>query len=214
MRYGSDHKEKTHKKIVQVASKLFRSKGYAATGVDTVMKRASLTVGGFYAHFKSKENLLKEALEEALIVPRRAYVTGLEKLKNWEWLEAFLSRALSSHHRDHIEEGCPITALVSDFGRASSDLKQVYETEVLRSIELMSARMPMDAALSARQRALATMAVIIGGLNLARAVKSEELSNEILQSCKSLLVPKKPSRTKRERVNARQTNSVSTQRPS
>ena len=191
MRYSTDHRDNTHRKIVQVAARLFRRHGYSGTGVDSIMKQASLTAGGFYSHFRSKEKLLIEALEEALIAPRRAYSSGVEKLFGLSWLEAFLGRSFSSVHRDTPEKGCPLTALVSDFARSSKSLKETYEKEILRSVELLEERMPEFPGFSRKQRTLATVALIIGGINLARAVKNEQFSNEILQSCIAFAMPEK-----------------------
>ena len=65
MPYSPEHKAKTHARIVQVASRLFRRKGYQATGVDQLMSAAGLTRGGFYSHFRNKTQLLIESLELA-----------------------------------------------------------------------------------------------------------------------------------------------------
>ena len=56
MRYGKEHKEETHKKVVEAASRRFRKDGIEATGVVDLMADVGLTHGGFYAHFSSKEN--------------------------------------------------------------------------------------------------------------------------------------------------------------
>ena len=66
MRYPADHKERTHARIVEEASRLFKQGGFTGVGVDSVMKAAGLTPGGFYAHFHSKEVLLAETLPLAL----------------------------------------------------------------------------------------------------------------------------------------------------
>ena len=66
MRYTSDHKKDTRRRIVEAASKGFRRRGVDGVSVSDIMAEAGLTVGGFYRHFESKEDLFQEALEEAM----------------------------------------------------------------------------------------------------------------------------------------------------
>ena len=70
MRYGKEHKEETHRKVVEAASRRFRKDGIEATGVVDLMADVGLTHGGFYAHFSSKETLVKEAIAAASLKSR------------------------------------------------------------------------------------------------------------------------------------------------
>lgn len=65
MRYPEDHKQKTRRRIVEEAARLFRQDGVGATGLQPLMKALGLTHGGFYAHFKSKDDLVETALRHA-----------------------------------------------------------------------------------------------------------------------------------------------------
>src|SRR5579863_4395912 len=65
MGYSKAQKEETHKRIVAIASKRFREKGLAGFGIAELMKEAGLTVGGFYKHFDSRDELVAEALSDA-----------------------------------------------------------------------------------------------------------------------------------------------------
>src|SRR5712671_3353842 len=53
-------------RIVEVAGKLFRERGFDGIGVADLMKAAGLTHGGFYGHFKSKDDLAAEACSRAM----------------------------------------------------------------------------------------------------------------------------------------------------
>ena len=89
MRYRKDHKQQTNQRILRAAGRLFRKQGYAATGVDAVMKSAYLTAGGFYSHFHSKEELLAETLDAVFRGASADRPPELSKLQGQEWLRAF-----------------------------------------------------------------------------------------------------------------------------
>src|SRR5262249_17331392 len=62
MRYDDNHKERTRARVLTEAAAAFRSKGVERVGVAEVMAGAGLTHGGFYAHFKSKDELVAHAV--------------------------------------------------------------------------------------------------------------------------------------------------------
>src|SRR5271166_4690014 len=128
MRYAAGHREQTRARILRAAGKVFRRQGYHAAGVDKVMEEAGLTAGGFYAHFDSKEALLAEALTCAAAGISHRRDIGLAGLPGDEWLDAFLGRYLSMAHRREIEDGCPLTALVSEVARAAKPVQQSFAT--------------------------------------------------------------------------------------
>src|SRR3712207_3437225 len=103
-RYGSQHKTRSRAKIVKAAAGLFRRQGYLGTGIDSVMAKAGLTAGAFYAHFGSKSELFAEALGAATEVSRAALTAGLEGLSPQERFAAVVKRYLSREHRDSKNE--------------------------------------------------------------------------------------------------------------
>ncbi|PWU29752.1 TetR/AcrR family transcriptional regulator, partial [Pseudomonas sp. RW407] len=103
MRYPDDHKAQTRQRIIDEASRRFRSEGVEATGLQTLMKALGLTHGGFYAHFKSKEELVEIALQAAS--DQLAEVAG-ETFREPNALANFIDDYLSEQHRDHPERGC------------------------------------------------------------------------------------------------------------
>jgi AcrR family transcriptional regulator len=66
MRYRPEHKLKTRRQIIESARRLFNRKGFAEVSIDEVMENARLTRGGFYRHFKDKEELYAEAVRHFL----------------------------------------------------------------------------------------------------------------------------------------------------
>ncbi len=188
MRYPADHKERTHARIVETASRLFKQGGYGGVGVDSVMKAAGLTPGGFYAHFPSKEVLLAETLPLALGRMRHWLLRGLEGERGLSWLRQVVRRYLSRTHRDAVAEGCPMPALTPDVARAGAVAQETFETHLRDIVEEFAARMPSTFG-SPRDRALATIALLVGGVMLARAVKDRKLSGQILRACRVLAIP-------------------------
>jgi TetR/AcrR family transcriptional repressor of nem operon len=65
MGYSKAQKAGTHKRIVAIVSKRFREKGLAGFGIAELMKETGLTVGGFYKHFDSRDELVAEAVSSA-----------------------------------------------------------------------------------------------------------------------------------------------------
>src|SRR5271167_3122452 len=113
MRYPADRKQQTSQRILESASSLFRKNGYEATGIDAIMEYAGLTAGAFYAHFRSKEDLLAHSLESAFGESGAQWSRRLENLEGRDWIRKFTSAYLSKAHRDNPDQGCPMPALAS-----------------------------------------------------------------------------------------------------
>jgi TetR/AcrR family transcriptional regulator, transcriptional repressor for nem operon len=186
VRYAADRKEKTRAKILGAAAKVFRREGFHGAGVDEVMAEAGLTAGGFYAHFDSKQALLAEALEHAAAQAGERLVPSTEGLSGREWVEAFLGQYLSSEHCHGVEDGCPLAALVSEVARADEPVKERFEALVRGIVsELASHAMDGDCSRS-DERALAAVAMCVGGLGLARCARDAAYSELILESCRNV----------------------------
>src|SRR5204862_4383924 len=106
MRYPPGHKHRTHQRILDTAARLFRKRGYAATGVDAVMNSAGLTTGGFYAHFRSKQALFAEALELAFQRSRDHWRSRLQGREGPAWVRGPFTSSLSRGHRARAGHGC------------------------------------------------------------------------------------------------------------
>lgn len=182
MRYPSGHKQQTSEKIVRAAGRLFRKRGYEATGVDAVMASVDLTAGGFYSHFRSKEDLLAATLDAIFTEATKERPKALGELKGRAWLQAFVSFYLSEQHRDSPDRGCPMPALAAEVARIGGRPRTVFEQHLQRVVGAIAAQ--FDPNCPNRQHAIASMAICLGGVMLARAVSSGEFSEEILVSCR------------------------------
>src|SRR2546427_7474772 len=134
MRYPPGHKQRTHQRILDTAAGLFRKRGYAATGVDAVMTSAGLTAGGFYAHFRSKQALLAEALELAFQRSRDHWRSRLQGREGPAWVRAHITSYLSQEHRDAAEHGCPMPALGAEIARLSPTSREIFEQHLSRLV--------------------------------------------------------------------------------
>jgi TetR/AcrR family transcriptional repressor of nem operon len=183
MRYPAGHKEQTRAKILRAAGKVFRREGYHAAGVDMVMEEAGLTAGGFYAHFGSKEALLAEALAPAAAEAGALRDKDLEGAPSPAWVEAFVERYLRPSHLIQPEDGCPLPALVSEVARTSGPVKASFEAIICD----LAARLRDQAGESLTEdRALAILALCIGGIGVARSVQNQALAERILAACRDL----------------------------
>jgi TetR/AcrR family transcriptional regulator, transcriptional repressor for nem operon len=181
MRYPRDHKADTRKRILSAAARLFRERGYDGVGVDAIMNEVGLTAGGFYAHFDSKETLFAEAIETALAEGRSARAQQSSALAGMDPLQALIKSYLSRTHRDQIATGCPLPSLTPDVARSGEATRESYEQQFLRYLIAIESMLPEDAE-HKRETALGIAAQCIGGLMIARAVKDEKLSDQILKA--------------------------------
>jgi TetR/AcrR family transcriptional repressor of nem operon len=171
VRYRPEHKQQTRLRILGAAGTLLRRAGVSGASVERVMSRAGLTVGGFYGHFASKRGLVAEALRVLLSRQRAEWLSGLSGLRGDAWLDVFVRRYLSRHHRDLTAEGCPIPAVLSELPRAGVPARRAIEEELTVLVTEIEHRAAEGPSAEARARALGTLALCFGGLALSRAVQ-------------------------------------------
>lgn len=179
MRYDKGHSDLTRQRIVDVASRQFRQDGVAATGLAGIMSDAGLTNGAFYTHFGSKEDLVREVLFNALGKREETLRTAL---KGGAGLEAAIRDYLSPRHRDNPGGGCPTAALVAEISRHPKATRDAFTGKISEFIPLIAARLRAGTASERRRNAVAIYGMMVGTLQLARAVNDKRLSDEILES--------------------------------
>jgi TetR/AcrR family transcriptional repressor of nem operon len=181
MGYSKSDKAETHRRIVKVAAKRFRERGLEGIGVADVMKEAGVTVGGFYKHFGSRDELVVEAL-----------ATAFKDLDVWEEHTPDLAHGIQNYlteaHRDAPGTGCAMGALLGDMTRGSKSARALYTERVKRSLAFFSALLPTSQRPDKRRRALLILSALLGALNLSRAVSDPSLSREILDGVRDELI--------------------------
>lgn len=183
MRYPPEHKEETRGKIIHAAASAFRKHGVNGVGVAQLMKGAKLTHGGFYAHFESKDALVADALDAAFDETMSHLEAAAAAVPAKQRKQAVIDAYLTRKHRDHPEAGCAIAALGSDVSRLDADTRRRFEARVDALIELIAGAGGNDAA---RASAIRTLATMVGGMVLARAVRSEAMSQELLEAVRDM----------------------------
>jgi len=177
-RYGKAHKEATRQRIIDTAGRRLKRDGIDGSGIATLMKDAGLTNGAFYAHFASKDDLVATAVAEQLRQQRAnygAYPPGRAGL------EQFVREYLPNEHRDSPEDGCPSAALLDEIGRSSDATKEAFTDGLLISIDNMAAQLSPDDPQSARVKALTVFGMMVGTMQLSRALADHRLADAILE---------------------------------
>jgi AcrR family transcriptional regulator len=178
VRYGKEHKQATRRRIIEAAGRRFKRDGIDGSGVATLMADAGLTNGAFYAHFASKEDLVAAAVADQL----RTQYEGLAAVAPGRAGVEHLVRAyLSVEHRDSPEDGCPSAALLDEIGRCCDATKQAFTDAVLGFIDDIAARLAPHDPQSTRATTLSIYALLVGTLQLSRALADRQLADAVLE---------------------------------
>ncbi len=180
-------KEETRQRMVEAASRGFRSHGFAGIGVDAIAKEAGVTSGAFYAHLGSKDGAFRAALDIGLDEVIEA-IPKFQEDFGAQWVEAFADYYLSRAHREDLACGCAMAALSPEVVRAAPELHKAYETKMSAIANLVAQGLKGGDAEERRARAWAMLGVLIGGLTIARAVKSRKGAEEIATSTRAAAV--------------------------
>jgi TetR/AcrR family transcriptional regulator, transcriptional repressor for nem operon len=174
MRYSKEHSKDTRSRILSEAGRAFRVAGFSGVGIDGLAKAAGVTSGAFYGHFGSKSDAFRVAVIEGL-KRFRAGLGSFIRRDRVNWVQAFVAFYLGDSHRADVANGCALPSLTLDVARADRRTRSMFRSELLKAADEMAA------ALGAESRDLAwsTLAQLVGGVILSRAVADEKLSKEI-----------------------------------
>ena len=186
MPYPADHKKETRERILKSARHLFNRKGFAEVTIDEIMADAGLTRGGFYNHFDTKEALYSEAIRQFLCdgpeAWQRAYIDPSANggLLAKMIVEAYLSR----EHFEDRDGSCPMIGLPSDTARAGDGVKAAYREVLQMMAATFETNLPPSET-SGRQRALALVALCVGGMVLSRAIDDPRLGEDLRNAARA-----------------------------
>jgi len=181
MRVTREQAEANRERVLDVAGKLFRERGFDGIGVSDLMKSAGMTHGGFYGQFSSKEDLMAQACARAF-EQSNAHWRRVAERATGDPMSAVAKSYLSTTHRDRPGEGCLVAALGAEASRQGPSLRHAVTEGVRSLVEHLSGLVPGRSKAVKRERALAAFAGMVGALVLARAVDDPALSKEILQA--------------------------------
>lgn len=182
-------KEASHERIVQAAARAIRRSGYDGTGVADIMKEAGLTHGAFYAHFESREAMLAEAADRAGAESNAFAARVVAAAPPEQALQALMQAYLSKEHLAGVETGCPVTALGSEMPRQSPEVRRAATLRIKEMIDLVARQSADWGQPGAHERALVTVATMVGTLTLARAVDDPALSDALCNAALKRLAP-------------------------
>jgi TetR/AcrR family transcriptional regulator, transcriptional repressor for nem operon len=179
MPYTPEHKHETRQKILESARRLFNKNGFSEVSIDEVMENAGLTRGGFYRHFANKDELYAEAVRRFLCTDAPKPWQGkpdrtrpARKPRGQRVVDSYFSR----DHFDDRETCCPLIALPSDVMRGSDEVKGAYREVLEKLIDILQADLNEP---HRRQRALAIVALCVGGIVAAKCMDDPVLADEL-----------------------------------
>ncbi len=177
MPLSREHKRKTRHRVVEAARRLFNQRGFVEVSIDDIMGAAGLTRGGFYNHFKNKDEVYAESLRS--FVARRSRTIGEIPHSGSDLLKLVVQSYVSRDHLDDVGGQCPLMALSSDVARAGPEVRQAYQRAFEGLVALFEENLDREKDQSLRQRGIAAVAVCVGAMVLARTVEDSDLAEEI-----------------------------------
>ena len=192
MRYSAEHTRETRTRIINAAGELFRKEGYGGSGIDGLTKAAGVTNGAFYGHFKTKRDAFRTAIVAGLEDLRRG-ISEIKATGAKDWLRTFVDFYLGPKRICDIGESCALPSLSPDVMRADIETRIVYQAELLGIIAEISAGLPGRSENARDETAITLLALLSGGVVLARTVPDPALSERIAQAVKRAALAMDPS---------------------
>lgn len=178
MRRSAEEKAETRRQIVRTAGRMIRDRGLSETGVTDVMAAAGLTHGGFYRHFGSKDELAAAAVESAFAHMRTRLEQITAKAPAGKKLTALIDTYLTEAHRDQPQHGCVMASVGMEAQRAGGIIQAAYEDGIARLLALFAAQIEAPNRQQRDDRAQVVLSVMVGGLLLARALRSDAAASK------------------------------------
>lgn len=188
MRYEPDHKVRTRRRIVRNACRKLREKGLNGPAVATLMKASGLTHGGFYKHFRSRDDLVVEAIEESLDELREKLVSAAKQAGPGQGWKAMVRSYLTPELCDRFDEGCPVAALAPDMARTRPALKHRISAAILKLRQELLPLMPGRNAEAKAANFLAIFSSMVGTIALARTMPDPAVRQRILDTVRDHLL--------------------------
>lgn len=180
MRVSRAQAEANRETVINVASRLFREKGFDGIGLKDLMKGAGLTQGGFYKQFESKEDLEAQASQRAMESAIRRWSTVAASSP--DPLQGVIDLYLSTEHRGEIGDGCPLVALGADAARQSDEVKKPFQDGIKAHLQVLEELLPDRNEGDEPRKAMAMLALMVGAVTLSRIVTDEILADRLLDA--------------------------------
>jgi TetR/AcrR family transcriptional repressor of nem operon len=188
MRYDPQHKIRTRDRIVRNAARKLRSEGLSGPGVASVMKASGLTVGGFYKHFRSKDELLADAIAEAFSESGEKIYSSLQNVPHEDRWREFVRLYLSPEHCDHPDSGCPVAALAPEMARAKLGVRKRISGLIKDRAERWVEFMPGRTATERWQNFSVIFSAMAGAVSVARILTDPADRQKVLADMRDHLL--------------------------
>jgi TetR/AcrR family transcriptional repressor of nem operon len=189
LRYSKGRKRDTHDRILRTASVQMKKHGSDGIAIAALMRKAGLTHGGFYAHFRSRDDLVEEAYSAAMDLTTSRWKKLSEGLPASKGLEAIVQAYLCIKHRDDFGGGCGLPVFAAEIGRRGKPTKISFSIKLEKMIDVVATHFPDVPTGEARRQAMSAISTMVGAMMLARASAGERLSTEILEAGVNTLLP-------------------------
>lgn len=166
MPYTKEHKQRTRERIVKSAARLFATHGFARSSIEEIMAQSQLTRGAFYAHFRSKADLYREAMETSASACTPPGNVGVE------WLRDLLAASAMNG---------PWSFLANDIASGASEVRAAYALRVKALCRNVEEK--LDASQRAEDVALAAVATFVGMLAIRATIDDASLRGALVTAC-------------------------------
>jgi TetR/AcrR family transcriptional repressor of nem operon len=184
MRMSREATAQSRERILSAASAMVRERGIEATSIADVMQAASMTNGGFYRHFRSKDEMIAAAIRAGFDDIADRFDRRLRQHGVAAAIQAYVDEYLSMAHIEHPGNGCPVAALGADAGRCDGAFAEEFIVGCERLIERLSdASSRTTRAAPERTRAIRHLATLVGAVVIARAAGRGALRDEVIDAC-------------------------------
>jgi TetR/AcrR family transcriptional regulator, transcriptional repressor for nem operon len=188
MRYGPEHKTQTRDRIVRNAARKLRAEGLRGPGVASVMKASGLTVGGFYKHFRSKDELLTDAIAEGFLESGEKIYSALQNLPREDRWKELVRLYLSPEHCDHPDSGCPVAALAPEMARTKIGVRKRISGLIKERAERWGEFMPGRTAAERERNFVLIFTAMVGAVSVARILTDPADKERVLASVRNHLL--------------------------
>jgi len=188
MRYEPEHKTKTRDRIVRNASRKLRAEGLSGPGVASVMKASGLTVGGFYKHFRSKDELIADAIAQGFAEFDDKANSSLQAVPHEERWKEIVRRYLSPEHCDHPETGCPVAALAPEISRAKVSVRRRITDLIEERRDHLLELIPGATAAERERNFFVILSSMAGAISVARILPEPADRQRVLQDMRDHLL--------------------------
>lgn len=187
MNQASERKEENREKLLAGIGQSFRRHGFGGIGVDGLAKAAGVTSGAFYSHFKSKADSFREAAAAGLANLR----AGIERMRSESgsaWHHRFVAFYMSERRTCALEQSCALQSMTADVVRADMPTRRAYTAELQAVIDAAAAGLDAVDSSKTRGDAIALLALLSGGVSMARAVDDPALAEEIARAVENAAI--------------------------